>query len=87
MPQYEIEQCEIHTQKYRVDAGSEAEAIAKLFNGDADPVDDSLEFVEVCEDRGMPADEHRELAEQLHSLGVSMDEVVIPSIRSIVKVE
>ena len=87
MPQYEIEQYELHVMKYRVEAQSEAEAIFKLLDGEAEPVDDSLEYVEVCEDRGLPAEQHRELAEELQSLGVSMNEHVIPSIRRIVKVE
>ena len=86
MPTYEIEQYELHVQTYEVEADNEAEAIAKLFNGKAEPMDDSLEYVEVCEDRGLPAEEHRELAEELQSFGVSMDEHVIPSIRSVVKV-
>ena len=34
MPEFEIEQYELHTAKYRVDAESEAEAIFKLFDGD-----------------------------------------------------
>ena len=87
MPTFEIEQYEVHVQTYEVEADNEAQAITKLFNGEAEPVDDSLEYVEVCEDRGLPADEHRELAEQLRSLGVSVDEHVIPSIRSIQPVE
>jgi hypothetical protein len=87
MPIYEIEQYEIHIQTYEVEADSEAQAIAKLFKGNAEPVDDSLEYVEVCEDRGLPADEYRKLAEELQSLGVSMGEHVIPSVRSIVQVE
>ena len=87
MPMYEIEQYEIHVQRYEVEAQSEAEAIAKLFDGEAEPVDDSLEYVEVCEDRGLPAEEYRELAEQLRAMGVSVDEVVIPSIRSVVQAD
>ena len=87
MPTFEIEQYEIHVQQYRVEADSEAEAIGKLFNGEADPVDGSLEYVEVCEDRGLPAEEHRELADELRSLGESVDEHVIPSIRSIVRAD
>ena len=87
MPTFEIEQYEIHVQTYEVDADSEAEAIAKLFKGQAEPVDDSLEYIEIADDYGLPAEEHRELAEKLQSLGVSMDEHVIPSIRSVVKVE
>ena len=65
----------------------QAEAIAKLFNGEADPVDNGLEFIEVREDLGLPAEEYRELAGELRSLGVTVDEVVIPSIRSIERVE
>ena len=83
MPTYEIEQYEIHTMKYRVEASSEAEAIKKLFDGEADVADNGFDFIEVCEDMGLPADEHRELAEQLRSLGVTVGEHVIPSIRSI----
>ena len=83
MPTYEIEQYEIHTQTYRVEANSEAEAIKKLFDGEAEPVDQSQDYIEVCEDLGLPAEEHRELADQLRSLGVFVGDVVIPSIRSI----
>ena len=87
MPIFEIEQYEVHVQTYRVEADSEAEAIAKLFNGEADPVDNSLEYIEVCEDLGLPAEEYRELAEELRSLGESVDEHVIPSIRSGVRAD
>jgi len=87
MPTFKIEQYELHTQTYRVQAESEAEAIAKLFNGEADAVDGGLEYIEVAEDLGLPIDEYRDLAEALRALGVSVDEDVIPSIRSISKVE
>ena len=83
MPTYEIEQYEIHTQQYRVEANSEAEAIKMLFDGEADLVDNGLDFIEVCDELGLPADEHRELADQLRVLGVSVGEQVIPSIRKI----
>ena len=83
MPTFVIEQYEIHTQTYRVEASSEAEAIKILFDGQAVPVDNGLEFIEVCEDLGLPADEHRELADQLRTLGVSVGEDVIESIGSV----
>ncbi|MCH7687410.1 MAG: hypothetical protein IH899_12140 [Planctomycetes bacterium] len=83
MPNYEIEQYELHTMKYRVEASNEAEAIKKLFDGEAEPVDQSQDYIEVCEDLGLPAEEHRELADQLRTLGVSVGEHVIPSIRSV----
>lgn len=87
MPTYEIEQYEIHTMKYRIEAASEAEAVAKLFDGDSEPVDDSLEYIEVAEDFGMPVDEHRDIADELRELGVAVGEAIIPSIRSVRQVK
>ncbi len=86
MPPFEIEQYEICVTKYRVEASSEAEAIAKLFDGGADAVDDSHEYIEVAEECGLPAEEHQELAAELRSLGVPVDEI-IPSIRSVEQIE
>ena len=83
MPTYEIEQYELHTMKYRVEASSEAEAIKMLFDGEADAVNNGFDYIEVCEDMGLLVEEHRELADQLRSLGVSVGEHVISSIRSI----
>jgi hypothetical protein len=85
MPTYEIEQYELHAMKYRVEAASEAEAIRKLFDGEAEPVEQSQDFIEVAEDFGMPAEEYRELADALRNLGIPVD-AVIPSIRSIEKI-
>ena len=83
MPTFEIEQYELHCAKFRVEADSEAEAIAKLFAGEGDAVDNSLEFVEVADDYGLPVDEFQELADGLNGLGVRIGEDIIPSIRSI----
>ena len=83
---YEIEQYELHTMKYRVEAASEAEAIAKLFDGEEEAVDNSLEYIEVADNFGLPADEYPELANALRDLGVSVGDAVIPSIRSIEEV-
>ena len=85
MPTYEVEQYELHAMKYRVEAANEAEAIAKLFAGEAEPVGQSQDFIE---DFGLPAEEYRELAEALRQKGLmrGKDEV-IPSIRSIEVVE
>ena len=47
---------------------TEAEAIAKLFNGEAEAVEGSLEFIEVAEDLGLPADEYRTLP-RLYGIG------------------
>ena len=70
MPTYEIEQYEVHTMKYRGEADNEAEAIKMMLAGEADPVDNGFDFIEVCEDLGLPADQYRELVEQLRSLGI-----------------
>jgi len=86
MPMFKIEQYELHTQTYQVEAQDEAQAIAKLLKGEAEPVDDSLEYVEVAEDFGLPAEECRDLADELRDHGVPVD-AVIPSIRSIEEVE
>ena len=86
MPMFEIEQYEICVTTYRVEASSEAEAIAKLFDGGADAVDNSHEFIETAQDCGLPADEYQDLAAELRDLGVPVDEI-IPSIRSIEEVD
>jgi hypothetical protein len=85
MKTYEIEQYELHTMRYRVEANTEAEAIAKLFQGEGEAVDNSLEYIEVAEDFGMPANEHRNLAKSLRKKHIWVD-AVIPSIRSIEEV-
>ena len=58
MPKYEIEQYELHVMRYRVEADSEAQAIVKLFQGEAEPVEQSQEYIEIADDYGLPADEH-----------------------------
>lgn len=88
MPTYQIEQYELHVTKYRVEAGSEAEAIDKLLAGKAEPVEQSQDFVEVAEDYGLPADEYPELADALRDRGrMRGKDELIPSIRSIEQVE
>ena len=88
MPLYEIEQYELHVQQYRIEADSEADAIGRLLMGEGEPVDDSLEFVNIVDDLGMSLTEDQELASQLFDLGVihSGDEI-IGSIRSIKQVK
>jgi hypothetical protein len=86
MPKFEIQQYELYASKHRVEASSEAEAIAKLLNGEADAIDDSQEFIEAADEYGLPADEHQELVAELRELGVSVDEI-IPSIRSIGEID
>jgi len=84
MPVFEIEQYEIHVATYRIEADDEADAIAKVLDGDGEQT--NCEYVETAEDLGLPVDAHRELAEQLERRGVTVTEV-IPSIRSVTKAE
>jgi hypothetical protein len=83
---FEIEQYLLHTERYRVEAKNRAEAIARLFNGEADPIDNSLDYIEVADKYGMPASQNQTLVDQLHKLGIATD-AIIPSIRTIEKVE
>jgi hypothetical protein len=83
MRAYEIEQYELWTTKYRVEAASEAKAVAKLFAGKAQLVEESHELVEVADDYGLPVDENRDIADELEELGISVGDDVIPSIRSV----
>jgi hypothetical protein len=87
MAVFEIEQYEVFAQKHRVKAKNEAEAIKWLLEGHAQPVDNGLDCIEVCEDLGLPVDEYPLLAEELLALGVTVGDSVIPSIRSIEQVE
>jgi len=82
MPKYRIEQYEVYSQMYEVEANSEAGAIAKLIRGEAVPQDDSFVFVETCEDLGMPVENYQDFAEQLGCSG----NCVIPGIRSIERI-
>lgn len=86
MPKYLIEQYEIHSQTYRVEADNEALAILKMFEGKAEPADDGPNYIEVAIDLGLPADDYRDLARELAKLGIDADDV-IPSIRDIVQVD
>jgi hypothetical protein len=64
----------------------EAEAIARLLNGEAEPIDDGLEYVEVCENLGLPTDEYPDLAEKLTEMGIPVNDAVIPSIRQVTRI-
>ena len=87
MPIFEIEQYELHAATWRVEAKDEAEAIAGLLNGEADLIDNTLEYIEVADDYGIPVDQNQELAKQLRNLGIPVGDDIIPSIRTISRVE
>ena len=86
MPIFEIEQYEICATAYHVEATTEAEAIAKLLDGEGEAVDGSHEYVETAEDCGLSVDEHPQLAKELRKLDVPVGEI-IPSVRSIRRVD
>lgn len=86
MPVFEIEQYEVHAMKYRIEADDVSQAIVKLLDCEGDPVDDSLEYIEVDDERGLWAYDHATLAEQLRSLGLPVENV-IPSIRSVTQLD
>lgn len=83
MPTFETEQYELHVSKYRVAADDRAGAIAKLLAGEAHPVEQSQEFVEVADKYGLAADDCPELVQELKRLDVPGIKDVIPSIRSV----
>jgi len=84
MPIYELEQYELHVMKYRVTADDEADAIAKLFRGEGEPVEDSLDFVEVANDLGLSLTESPDLACRLFERGIiDGNDQIVPSIRSV----
>jgi hypothetical protein len=74
-------------QKFRVEADREAEAVVKFFDGEAVPVENNLELADLCDDRGLPAEQYPALAEELGEAGILSDQTVIPSVISIEKVE
>ena len=87
MPTYRVEQYEVHTQTYEVEAKSKALAIKKVIEGQGRAIDNSLEYIEVMEDFGMATDENEVLTEELEQLGVNLGNCdYIPSIRSIEEV-
>lgn len=71
---------------YRVEADNEASAILKVFERKAEPTDDGPQYIEIANDLGLPADDYRDLAEELAKLGIDADDV-IPSIRDIVQLD
>jgi len=84
MPEFEIEQYEIHVATYKVEADDEADAIAKVLDGDGEQT--GVEYIGVAENLGLPVDANRELAGELSQLGVTVGDVV-PSIRNVARVE
>ncbi len=60
-----------------------AARFAEPLDGEAEMVEDSTEYVEICDAFGMPVEGNERLAEQLTEMNVHVDEDKIPSIRSV----
>ena len=93
MPVYEIEQYELWTSKTRVEADSPTEAIQKLLDGDGDPVDNSSEYIETDDTRGISLEQAEKAGIEFCDnsfdpiLPLFIEEWGIPTIRSIEVVE
>lgn len=87
MPWFEIEQSEIHTTTYRVEADDLAEAIQKLMKGDIPPVDNSTEYTGLNIDVGMSVEEFTQEEWALLVAADLTDDDFLPSIVSIVAMD
>ena len=88
MPTYEVERYELYVQRHRIEADSEADAIVRVYRGEAEPIEGSLQFVEVGNDHGMSVGDAMALGQVLWETGwIDTADLVIPSIRSIRQVE
>jgi hypothetical protein len=81
MPRYKIEQYEVWVSATEVDAENPGEAIAKVLDGQGDSVDNSSEYVETDESRGLSCDQAKDLG-----IDDPLAEWGIPTIRSVEEV-
>jgi hypothetical protein len=80
---FEIEQYELHAMTYRVKADTLGEAVVKLLQGHGEPLDDTLDFIQVCTDKGMTADSVPDIATHLAQAGIDLGGLAVPVIPSI----
>jgi hypothetical protein len=82
---FHVAQYQVHIQKHRVEADSKAKAIYDVLFGTSKGSTElgDAEFCEVDEDRGLPLEDDRELADELIALGVRLKEWGLPSIHSV----
>lgn len=83
---FKVEQYELWSQSYEVEASSKAEAIVKILQGQGEVLDNMLEYIQTCEDKGLRVSENQDLAQEVERLGILIDDV-IPSIRDVELVE
>ena len=86
MPTYYVENYEIYLQQLEVEGIDEADAIAKVFQGEGKMV--SMEFAGLAELYGMSLGENLDLASQLLDRGViDTTDTIVPSIRSVQEIK
>ena len=85
MAKFIIEQYELHAQKYEVEAENKVDAIKALFEGQANIVDSSLDYVQVAHDYFQPNLFSYEELNAIDKFSTIEDDCVT-SIRSIEKV-
>ena len=90
MPAYEVEQYELWTQTYRVTGDNPVEAVLQVLSGEAIPLDNSLEYIEPDDSRGLPIHELGDDVEAAFAhAGYDQwltDGEIVDSIRSVVEV-
>ena len=82
---FEIEQYELHAQKYTVHAENKVEAIKALFDGGAEVVPNGLTYVQVAEEYYQPALFNVVELEEIDKFSTTEDDCV-PSIRNITEI-
>ena len=81
MPKFIVEQYEIHVFCYAVESENRGEAIAKVFNGDCQPLEDKSEYIATADENGMPLSELTE--GERYYLDFDESDELVPSIRSV----
>ena len=84
---FEIEQYELHVRAYRVEANRRGRGHSPTVQRRSGPHRQFARIHRSGRRIRMPADQNRTLADQLRSLGIAVDDDIIPSIRTIEKVE
>jgi hypothetical protein len=87
MPKFIVEQDEVHTFKYTVEAKNRGEAIAKVLDGDGEAMDGGSEFVENADNLGMSTRKlTKEEMDSLEENGFDFSDKV-ESIRSVEQID
>lgn len=82
---YRIQQYELHTHWYEVEAADRGEAVMQFFlrGGTAIDMDGEQGFLGPAMEHGMPIDDDPDLEEELREAGVGLDDGQLMSVRAI----